>query len=282
MKINGFLVLGVVLVAPVVGFSADETSSKEQGEKRSYSVGFSLGEDFKAKGFSLDPDALARGARDALEGKEPALSKEERKAVLEDLQAKMQAAQKAQAAAEAQKALEEGKAFLAENAKKEGVVQTPSGLQYKVLTEGTGKSPGPEDSVTVHYRGRLINGTEFDSSYKRGAPATFRVKGVIKGWTEGLQLMKEGGKTEFFIPAELAYGARRAGALIPPNSTLLFEVELVKVATPEKPAEKPVAKPAEKPAEKPVAKPAEKPVAKPAEKPVAKPAEKPVAKPAEK
>lgn len=128
-----------------------------------------------------------------------------------------------------QSALETGRAFLAENSKKEGVVTTPSGLQYLVLTEGTGKSPKATDTVEVHYRGTLINGVEFDSSYSRFTTVEFPLNRVIKGWTEGVQTMKEGGKTRFFIPSELAYGKRGAGIDIGPDETLIFEVELIKV-----------------------------------------------------
>ena len=129
----------------------------------------------------------------------------------------------------AQSALEKGKAFLAENATKPDVHQTPSGLQYKILVPGEGKSPNATDTVLVNYRGTLLNGTEFDSSYKRNAPIEFPLNRVIPGWTEGVQLIKEGGKIQLFIPSELAYGARGAGGLIGPNDTLIFEVELLKV-----------------------------------------------------
>jgi len=129
----------------------------------------------------------------------------------------------------AEKNQKEGAAFLAANAKKAGVKSTPSGLQYLVIKEGAGKKPTAADAVTVHYRGTLINGSEFDSSYKRNQPATFPLNQVIKGWTEGVQLMKEGGKYRFFIPSELAYGSRGAGGLIGPNATLIFEVELISV-----------------------------------------------------
>jgi len=128
-----------------------------------------------------------------------------------------------------EKNLKEGEAFLQENAKREGVVALPSGLQYEVIEEGTGKSPKPGDEVTVHYRGTLVDGTVFDSSYERGEPVTFPVEGVIPGWTEALQLMKEGAKWKLFIPPSLAYGERGAGQVIGPNATLLFEVELISV-----------------------------------------------------
>jgi len=129
----------------------------------------------------------------------------------------------------AQTASEKGSAFLAANAKKEGVQQTASGLQYKILSPGSGKSPKTTDTVTVHYKGTLLDGTEFDSSYKRGEPASFPLNGVIAGWTEGLQLVKEGGKIQLFIPSTLAYGSRGAGDLIAPDEALIFEVELLKV-----------------------------------------------------
>jgi FKBP-type peptidyl-prolyl cis-trans isomerase len=129
----------------------------------------------------------------------------------------------------AQTALEKGQAFLAENATKPGVKQTPSGLQYLIITPGEGRQPGPTDTVRVNYRGTLLNGTEFDSSYKRNEPIEFPLNGVIKGWTEGLQLIKAGGKIQLFIPANLAYGARGAGGVIGPDETLIFEVELLKV-----------------------------------------------------
>ncbi len=129
----------------------------------------------------------------------------------------------------AQSALEQGQAFMQENAKKDGVKSTPSGLQYKVITEGTGKSPKATDTVLVHYRGTLIDGTEFDSSYKHNEPIEFPLNGVIPGWTEGVQLMKEGSKYQFVIPSKLAYGQRGAPPVIPPDSTLIFEVELLKV-----------------------------------------------------
>jgi FKBP-type peptidyl-prolyl cis-trans isomerase len=131
--------------------------------------------------------------------------------------------------AKAQKNKQEGQAFLQENGKREGVVTLPSGLQYRVIEEGEGSSPGPADSVTVHYRGTLIDGTEFDSSYSRGQAATFQIKGVIIGWYEGLQLMREGSKWELFVPSDLAYGIQGTGSGIGPNSTLIFEVELISV-----------------------------------------------------
>ena len=149
--------------------------------------------------------------------------------VLSDLQKRMFAVQQERLKEVSARNLEEGTAFMAQNAKKDGVKTLPSGLQYKVIKEGKGKMPKAEDTVTVNYRGTFMDGTEFDSSYKRGEPVTFQVNGVIKGWTEALQLMKEGSKWELFIPSDLAYGERGAGQTIPPNSTLIFQVELISV-----------------------------------------------------
>ena len=157
------------------------------------------------------------------------MSQEDIRAAITGLQQRLQAAREKEMKEMAAKNLDEGKKFLVENQKKGGIKTLPSGLQYKVLTEGSGKMPKAEDTVTVNYKGTLIDGTEFDSSYKRGQPATFQVKGVIKGWTEALQLMKQGAKWQLFIPPELAYGERGAGRDIGPNATLIFEVELISV-----------------------------------------------------
>jgi FKBP-type peptidyl-prolyl cis-trans isomerase FklB len=209
--------------------SGGPVSLESDDAKVNYSIGYQIGNDFQHQGVPLEPDALVDGIRDAIGGNEAKLSEEERHATLAALQTRMHAAQQADQKAAADKNLAAAKAFLAENGAKEGVTTLPSGLQYKVLTEGTGPKPTASDTVTVHYRGTLIDGTEFDSSYKRGKPATFRVDGVIAGWTEALQLMKPGAKWELFIPAKLAYGGRGAGPRIEPNSTLIFEVELIKV-----------------------------------------------------
>ena len=194
-------------------------------DKISYSVGYQVGGDFKSQGVELNSKAMLRGVQDALSGGAPLMEQEAMRRTLIDLKRKVVAVDQAKKRQDLTQRIAEGRKFLEENAKKEGVVSLPSGLQYKVIGEGTGKTPGPKDTVTVHYKGTLIDGTEFDSSYRRNEPATFRVDGVIKGWTEALQLMKEGAKWQLFIPPDLAYGER--GPLA--DRTLLFDVELISV-----------------------------------------------------
>jgi FKBP-type peptidyl-prolyl cis-trans isomerase FklB len=201
-------------------------------DKVSYAIGTQLGQNFKNQGVDIKIGPLLRGLSDAMAGKPPALTQEEIKKVMADFSKQMMAKRQEQQKAEAAKNLAAGRAFLEANKSKEGVKVLPSGLQYKILKEGTGKSPTAENTVKTHYSGRLIDGTEFDSSYKRGKPAEFPVKGVIKGWTEALQLMKEGGKWQLFIPPDLAYGEKgnpRGSGGIPGNSTLIFEVELIEI-----------------------------------------------------
>ena len=208
---------------------------KTELDKVSYVIGVKLGQNFKDQEIEVKIEPMMRGLKDAMAGKKLALSGDEMQKIFmgfqqrmmakqRELQKKQQELQKI----EAVKNLAAGKAFLAANGTKKGVKVLPSGLQYKVIRKGKGKTPTADDKVKTHYRGTLINGTEFDSSYKRNQPAEFPVKGVIKGWTEALQLMKEGGKWELYIPANLAYGetARRN---IPANSTLIFEIELLEV-----------------------------------------------------
>jgi FKBP-type peptidyl-prolyl cis-trans isomerase FklB len=213
--------------------SATGLTLKTQKEKFSYAVGMRTGqrmaESFKKQSVPYDPAVLARGLKDGLMGGKTLLTEEEAQAAIKAVQDELakQQMQKMQEAAVANK--KEGDAFLAANKDKEGVVTLPSGLQYKILKEGTGAKPTASDTVVCNYRGTLINGTEFDSSYKRGQPATFPVSGVIKGWTEALQLMPVGSKWQLFIPPDLAYGDRGAGADIGPGSTLIFEVELVSI-----------------------------------------------------
>ena len=211
-----------------VGFAADKPEVKEEKDRISYSVGHQVGGDFKRQGVELNPELLVKGVQDAMSGAKSLMTQQEMNETLVDLKKKVVAEEQRQKKEAAGKNLQEGKAFLAENAKKKDVTTLPSGLQYKVIEKGSGASPKKTDSVTVHYKGTLIDGTEFDSSYARGKPATFRVDGVIAGWTEALQLMKPGAKWQLFIPANLAYGERGAGSRIGPNSALIFEVELIK------------------------------------------------------
>ena len=223
--------LAAVLVASI-GLAQNKTPLKDQKDKASYSIGYDIGTTFKKQNVELNPDALFSGLKDALSGKE-AMSKEERDKTLADFQKEMVEKQAATTKAAGEKNTVDGEKFLAENKKKEGVKTTASGLQYKVLKEGTGASPKPTETVVTNYKGTLLDGTEFDSSYKRNEPATFPVNRVIPGWTEALQLMKPGSKYQLFIPSKLAYGERGAGKDIGPNSALIFEVELLSIKLPD-------------------------------------------------
>jgi FKBP-type peptidyl-prolyl cis-trans isomerase FklB len=209
-------------------FAGEKLELKDQRDKQSYSLGYQFGQGLKAQRLDINLEVYVSGIKDALSGTNPQLSQEEIRKTVSDLQQRIAAVRQKGLKEMAEKNLSEGKAFLEENKKKEGVKTLSSGLQYKVLAEGSGKTPKAADNVTVNYKGTLINGAEFDNSYKRGQPATFKVNGVIKGWTEALQLMKEGSKWQLFIPHELGYGDRGAGP-VPPNSTLIFEVELISV-----------------------------------------------------
>lgn len=227
----GIITLGLVFSSQ--GFAQDKSTLKDQKDKISYGIGFNLANSLKNGGIEVNQDMLIQAIQDVLGGKPTLLNESEVREVLTALQKDMRAKadEKRKVAAETNK--KEGEAFLAANKNKPGVVALPSGLQYKVLQEGKGKTPSSNDTVTVHYRGTLLDGTEFDSSYQRNQPATFKVNGVIKGWTEALQLMKEGAKWQLFIPSQLAYGEFGAGGKIGPNSVLTFEVELISVQAPE-------------------------------------------------
>ena len=200
-----------------------------QKDKFSYALGMNLGTNLHKQSVPVDPNILLRGLKDALAGNKTALTEDEARATLMDVQTEMRKKQEEQMKMAGDASKKEGEAFLAVNKSKEGVVTLPSGLQYKILTQGTGPKPTTSDSVVCNYRGTLINGTEFDSSYKRGEPATFPVSGVIKGWTEALQLMPVGSKWQLFVPSDLAYGERSPAPEIGPNSTLIFEVELLSI-----------------------------------------------------
>lgn len=208
--------------------AGEKLELKDQRDKESYSLGYQFGENLKRQGVDLNLEVYTAGIHDALGGKEPLMNSEEILGTIRNLQQRITAARQKTLMEQAAKNLSEGKAFLEENAKNEGVKTLPSGLQYKIITEGSGRTPKATDTVTVHYRGTLIDGTEFDSSYSRSKPATFRTDGVIAGWKEALQLMKEGAKWQLFIPPGLGYGERGTGR-IPPNSTLIFDVELISI-----------------------------------------------------
>ena len=228
MKYFLIILLGIGSIFSVC-HAEEKLELKDQKAKDSYGLGYDFGANLKRQGVEIDVDVLFSAVRDALEGKKPVLSSEEIRDTLLQLRKRVIVLQDRRFRERAAENLEEGKAFLALNKTKEGVKTLPSGLQYKVLAEGSGKTPKETDNVTVNYRGTLIDGTEFDGSYKRDKPETFRVNGVIPGWTEALQLMKVGTKAELAIPPELAYGSN--GPLA--NQVLLFDVELLgAIATP--------------------------------------------------
>ena len=223
--------------------AAQPLNLEDETARINYSLGYQIGGDFKRQGVEMNGAVVLKGIEDALSGAEPLMKPEEMRTTLTDLKRKIVTEQKKVAIERDLKVTEEGKKFLEENAKQPGVVTTESGLQYQIVEEGTGKSPAATDKVTVNYRGTQINGQEFDSSYKRGEPATFPLNGVIKGWTEGLQLIKEGGKIKLFIPSELAYGGR--GPLA--HRALIFDVELLSVGEPEQGSEPAAAVPSKVP-----------------------------------
>ena len=221
---------------------APAVTLKTQQEKFSYALGMNLGANLHKQSVPIDPAMVSRGLKDGFSGAKTLLTEEEAKAALTEEQNVLRKAQqeKMQAAGDANK--KQGAEFLAANKSKEGVVALPSGLQYKILKAGDGPKPSASDTVVCNYRGTLLNGTEFDSSYKRGQPATFPLTGIIRGWTEALQLMPVGSKWQLFVPADLAYGEHSPGPEITPNSTLIFEVELLSIQP--KAAATPAAQPA--------------------------------------
>ena len=221
------VILAAGLLATQV--NAEDVSLKTQMEKVSYAIGVDIAKNFKQQGIEINVDSLTKGMRDGLAGGKLLMTDEELVATLTSYQAELNKKRAEAMKAAAEENQKAGQAFLEENKKKEGVVTLPSGLQYKILQAGNGPKPKPGDTVECNYRGTLINGKEFDSSYKRGQPASFPVTGVIRGWTEALQLMPVGSKWQLFIPAQLAYGMRGAGPDIGPNSTLIFEIELLSI-----------------------------------------------------
>lgn len=231
MKKLAWLLIACMCVVPATVWAGDEGNKDVEfnsfQEKLGYSMGLDVGNYFKGIGDEIDYDALLKGLNDAYQGNEPALSAEVIAAVQKEFGAKMQAKQQAEMQKTKEENKKKGAEFLAENKKKEGVVTTESGLQYKLLEEGDGPKPTSSDRVKVDYVGTLIDGTEFDSSIKRGEPAVFGVDQVIPGWSEALQLMEVGSKYKLVIPSELAYGEKGAPPVIEPNSVLVFEVSLL-------------------------------------------------------
>jgi FKBP-type peptidyl-prolyl cis-trans isomerase len=234
-----------LLLALVLSWGASLSAAEnapaitDKKDKISYSMGYNIGNSWKRQGIEptdVNLEILAKGLKDATAGDPSVVSETENRELLNAFQTELRTRreEKRKEMGEANK--KQAEAFLSENKNKPGVQTLPSGLQYKVLTEGNGPKPTTNDTVSVHYRGTLIDGTEFDSSAKRGQPATFKVTGVIKGWTEALQLMPVGSKWQVFIPAELAYGERGSGTVIGPNATLIFDVELLSIQSQDKPA----------------------------------------------
>jgi FKBP-type peptidyl-prolyl cis-trans isomerase len=235
------LVIGITLATLATPVLAENRPAlKDTKDKVSYSIGLDIGTTFKKQKMEINADMLAAGVKDALSGANPLLTPDEVRTVMTEFSKDMRERAATATKEAAEKNTKEGEKFLAENKAKPGVKTTASGLQYVVEKEGSGAAPKETDTVVVNYRGTLIDGTEFDSSYKRGEPTTFPVNRVIKGWTEALQLMKPGAKYKLFIPSNLAYGPGGAGGDIGPNATLIFEVELLSA----KPAEAPATPPA--------------------------------------
>ncbi len=221
MKYVWFASLALALIA-CQGNTQEKVQLKTQKDSVSYSIGLNMGKNLKQQSVDVDPAILARGIKDVLDSAKTLLTEQQVQECMTNFQTQMMKTK-------GEKAVKEGAAFLAANKTKEGVVTLPDGLQYKILTAGTGKKPKETETVSVNYRGTLVDGTEFDSSYKRGQPAEFQVNGVIKGWVEALQMMPVGSKWELYIPPELAYGDRGAGGVIGPNTTLIFQVELLSI-----------------------------------------------------
>jgi FKBP-type peptidyl-prolyl cis-trans isomerase FklB len=225
--------LAVLILAGITGCQSQQEKNvklETRQDKISYSIGLSVGKNLTRDSIAISPEAFLRGVMDArLDTSKHLMTEAEIQDTMRAFSKEMQVKTEERARAQAVKNISEGAAFLAENAKKPGVVVLPSGLQYRVLTEGTGKKPLLTSTVKTNYAGRLLDGTEFDSSIKHGQPAVFPCNGVIPGWTEALQLMKTGSKWELYVPSNLAYGEQGAGNVIPPNATLIFDIELIEV-----------------------------------------------------
>ncbi|MDP8237502.1 MAG: FKBP-type peptidyl-prolyl cis-trans isomerase [Candidatus Hatepunaea meridiana] len=229
MKKLGLVILLAALMGCQQNGGRQSIELQSKMDKVSYGIGFDIGDGLHQQEFELVPEIVARGLEDAMKAEEPLMTKEEMEETLKKFQEEIMTKQNAGKNEMGEVNIKEGDEFLTANKAKEGVITTESGLQYKVIKAGTGRTPKRGDTVETHYRGTLINGKEFDSSYKRNQTATFPVSGVIKGWTEALMLMKEGAKWQLFIPSDLAYGPRGAGGDIGPNATLIFDIELIAV-----------------------------------------------------
>jgi FKBP-type peptidyl-prolyl cis-trans isomerase FklB len=228
MKAVCLAVVGLCLAASR-GNTQEKSPIKSQKDSVSYSLGMNIANNFKRQAVEVNPAIFGQAVKDVLSGGKTLLTQDQVDDVLAGLQGRMQATAKDRAKALGEKNKKEGDAFLAENKKKQGVITTGSGLQYKILKAGTGPKPTQDQTVTVNYRGKLVDGTEFDNSAKRGGPATQAVTSFIKGWMEALQLMPVGSKWELVVPPELAYGSQGAGSVIGPDATLVFEVELLAI-----------------------------------------------------
>lgn len=224
---NLCLILAALLMS--VANLQGQTDLTNRADSISYALGMDVGNNISRLGVELNAEMIYQGLKDVFQGAESQMTEEEVRAYMQSFQQEAMAAQQKVQQQRGEEAKAKGEAFLAENAERDSVTVTESGLQYQALREGDGASPAATDTVKVHYEGRLLDGKVFDSSYKRGQPIEFRLNGVIPGWTEGVQLMKEGAKYRFFIPSDLAYGSRGAGQAIGPNETLIFEVELLEV-----------------------------------------------------
>jgi FKBP-type peptidyl-prolyl cis-trans isomerase FklB len=228
MRFKWIALLGGLLLAGLA-YAEENNVLKDQKDKVSYSLGVDAGHSLKNLPVPVDLDLFLKGVRDVMSETNPLMSEQEMRETLAGLQKELKAKYEDRMKALGEKNKKEGESLLAENKNKEGVITLPSGLEYKVLKAGMGKKPTDADTVTVQYRGTLVDGTEFDSSYHRGEPITLPVKGVIPGWTEALKLMPEGSKWQLVIPPNLAYGERGAGSQIGPNATLIFEVDLLSI-----------------------------------------------------
>jgi FKBP-type peptidyl-prolyl cis-trans isomerase FklB len=229
------LMIGFAGLLALPSFGEDAGVLKDQKQKVSYAIGANLGKSWKNQDIDVDLELLNRGIKDAMSGNKTLLTDDEMRQVFQEFSKEMRARAEVKRKEQSEKNLKEGEAFLAENKKKDGVVTLPSGLQYKVLKEGSGDKPKATDIVKVNYRGTLVDGTEFDSNASRGQPASFNVSRVVKGWTEALQLMSVGSKWQLVIPPALGYGEMGYGGRIGPNATLVFDVELVSIEPPAPP-----------------------------------------------